>query len=145
MEKPSFEKICRLLEVSERERHCKVLLTPENIYAVRHNPAPYTIPVIPRPLSSDVVEGEHFVVTDLRRLVSRGASSSRDPTVEASSQVQGAFEAFTSSSGSSSSSPPLSRPGNQERSSREGPLACANARTRPPGSKDREEGSTWET
>ena len=75
---------------------------------MRHNPAPYNLPVIPRPLPSDVVEGEHFVIADLRRLVSRGASSSRDPTVEASSQAQGvgsASGASTSSSGSSISSP----------------------------------------
>ena len=71
VEKSSFEKIRRLLEVSERERHCKVLLTPENISSVRHNPTPYNLPVIPRPLPPDVVEGEHFVVVDLRRLVSR--------------------------------------------------------------------------
>ena len=81
VEKSCFEKIRRLLEVSERERHCKVLLTSENISAVRHNPAPYNLSVIPHPLPPDVVEGEHFVVTDLRCLVSRGASSSKDPTV----------------------------------------------------------------
>ena len=109
VEKSSFEKIRRLLEVYERKRHCKVLLTPENIFVVRHNPAPYNLPIIPRPLPQDVVEGEHFVVADLRRLVSRGASSSRDPVVEASSRVQGVGSmsgASTSSSGSSSSSPP---------------------------------------
>ena len=87
MEKSSFEKICRLLEVYEREHHCKILLTPENISVVRHNPAPYNLPVIPRPLPRDVVEREHFVVADLRRLVSRGVSSSRDSVVEASSRV----------------------------------------------------------
>ena len=87
VEKSSFEKIRRLLEVSERERHCKVLLTPENISTVRHNPTPYNLPIIPRPLPPDVVEGEHFVVADLRRLVSHGANSSRDPAVEASSWV----------------------------------------------------------
>ena len=89
VEKLSFEKIRRLLEVSERERHCKVLLTPENISAVRHNPAPYNLLVIPCPLPLNVVEGEHFVVADLWHLVSRGASSTKDPTVEASSWVQG--------------------------------------------------------
>ena len=114
VEKSSFEKIRRLLEVSEPERHYKVLLTPENISAVRHNPTPYTLPVIPRPLPSDVVEGDHFVVADLRRLVSRDVSSSRDPTVEVSSQVQGASGASTSSSRSSSSSPPF--PGRETRS-----------------------------
>ena len=76
---------------------------------MRHNPAPYNLSVIPCPLLSDVVEGEHFVVADLRRLISRGASSSRDPAFEASSRVQGVGSesgASTSSSGSSSSSPP---------------------------------------
>ena len=88
---------------------------------MRHNPAPYNLSVIPRPLPPDVVEEEHFVVADLRRLVSRGASSSRDPAVEASSRVQGvgsASRASTSSSGSSSSSPPPPppRPGRGTRS-----------------------------
>ena len=108
VEKSSFEKICRLLEVSERECHCKVLLTLENISAVRQNSAPYNLPVIPHALPRDVVEGEHFVVADLRRLVSRGASSSRDSVVEASSPVQGvgsASRASTSSGGSSSLTP----------------------------------------
>ena len=85
-------------------------MTPENIFIVRHNLAPYNLSVIPHPLSSDVVEREHFVVADLRRLVSRGASSSTDPAVEASSQVQGvgsASGAFSSSSGSSGSSLPV--------------------------------------
>ena len=76
VEKSSIEKIRRLLEISERERHYKVLLTRENISAVRNNPAPYTLPVIPRLLPSNVVEGEHFVLADVRRLVSGSASSS---------------------------------------------------------------------
>ena len=117
VEKSSFEKIRRLPEVFERERHCKVLLTLENISAVRHNLAPYNLPVIPLPLPPDVVEGEHFVVVDLRHLVSRGASSSRDRSVEASSRVQGvgsASGASTSSSGSSGSSLPV--PGRGTRS-----------------------------
>ena len=109
MEKPSIEKIRRLLEISERERHCRVLLTPENIYVLRHNLAPYTLPVIPRPLPSHVMEGEHFVVADLRRLVSGSASSSKNPVIEASSRVQGSrgtSRSSASSSGDSSSSPP---------------------------------------
>ena len=90
VENSSIEKIRRLLEISERESHNQVLLTRENIPALRHNPAPYTLPVIPRPLPSNVVEGEHFVLADVRRLVSGSASSSRDLVVEASSRVQGA-------------------------------------------------------
>ena len=89
VEKSSIEKIRRLLEISEQERHYQVFLTRENISAVRNNPAPYTLPVIPRPLPSNVVEGEHFVLADIRRLASGGASYSRDFVVEASKQVRG--------------------------------------------------------
>ena len=107
-EKSSIEKISRLLEIFERERHYQVLLTRENISAMRRNLDPYTLLVIPRPLPSNVVEGEHFVLVDVRRLVSSSASSFRDLVVEASSQVQGArsrSRLFASSSWGSSSSP----------------------------------------
>ena len=87
VEKSSIKKIRRLLENFERERHYQVLLTRENISSMRHNLAPYTLPVIPRPLPSNVVEGEHFVLADVRRLTSGSASSSRDLVVEASSRV----------------------------------------------------------
>ena len=100
VEKSSIEKICRLLEISERERHYRVLLTLENIYAVRNNPTPYTLSVIPRPLPSNVVEGEHFVLADVRRLASGSASSSWDLVVEASSRVQGTRSASRSSASS---------------------------------------------
>ena len=83
VEKSSIEKIRRLLEISERERHYQVLLTRENISAVRHNPAPYTLIVIPRLLPSSVLEGEHFVLADVWRLVSGSASSTKDLVVEA--------------------------------------------------------------
>ena len=81
VEKSSIEKIRQLLEIFERERHFQVLLTPKNISVMRHNPAPYTLPVIPRPLPSHIVEGEHFVIADLRCLVSSSASSSRNPVI----------------------------------------------------------------
>ena len=86
----SIEKIRRLLEISKRECHYQVLLTRENLSAVRNNPTPYTLLVIPRSLPSNVVEGEHFFLAYVRRLASGGASSSRDIVVEASSRVQGA-------------------------------------------------------
>ena len=69
VENSSIEKIRRLLEISERERHYQVLLTRENISVVRHNPASYTLLIIPRLLPSNVVEGEHFVLTDVWHLV----------------------------------------------------------------------------
>ena len=73
---------------------------------MRRNPAPYTLKVIPRPLPSDIVEGEHFVIADLRRLILSGVRPSGDPVVEASSRVQGVGStsgSFTSPSEDSSS------------------------------------------
>ena len=93
VEKSSIEKIHRLLEISEQERHYQVLLTLENISAFKHNSTPYTLPVIPRPFPSHVVAGEHFVLADVRRLASGGISSSRDLVVEALSRVQEARSA----------------------------------------------------
>ena len=119
MENSSFEKIRRLSEISEQERHYKVLLTLDNISAVRRNPTPYTLPVIPRPLPSDIVEGEHFVIADLRRQISSGAHPFGDPVVEASSRVQGVGSALgssTSPSEDSSSANPV--PSRRTRSSR---------------------------
>ena len=74
VEKASFKKIRRLLEVSERERHYKILLTSKTLADMRPNPAYYNLPVIPRPLPSEVVDGEYFVSADLLRLISGGAS-----------------------------------------------------------------------
>ena len=115
VEKSSIENICRLLEISERECHYQVLLTRENIAAVRRNPDPYTLPVIPRPLPSNVVEGEHFMLADVRRFVSGNASSSRDPVVEASSSVQGARSASSLSASLSRGSGSSSAPGRRAR------------------------------
>ena len=59
-------------------------------------------------MPSNVVEGEHFVLPYVWRLVSGGASASRDLVVKASSRVQGAQSASrppATSSGGSSSSP----------------------------------------
>ena len=119
VEKSSFEKIRRLSEISKQEPHYKVLLTLDNISVVRRNPAPYTLPVIPRLLPSDVVEGEHFVIADLRHLVSSSASPSGCPVIEASSRVQGAWSASSSStspSEDSSSAQPV--PSRRTKSSR---------------------------
>ena len=104
VEKSSFEKIRRLSEIFEQERQYKVLLTLDNISTVRRNPASYTLPVIPRPLPSDVMEGEHFVIADLRCLVSSSARPSDGPVVEAASRVQGAWSASGSSTSPSEDS-----------------------------------------
>ena len=99
MEKASFEKIHRLLEVFERERHYKVLLTLKNLVDVRCNPACYNLPVIHRPLPPEVVDGEHFVNADLLRLRSGGTSTSGVTEVEIADRRSVAW----SSSGSSAS------------------------------------------
>ena len=69
VEKASLEKIRRLLEVSEQERHCEVLLTLKNLADVRQSPAPYSFLIIPHSLPLEIVEGEHFVTSDLLSLL----------------------------------------------------------------------------
>ena len=85
VEKASLEKIRRLLEISKQERHYEVLLTPKNLADVRRNPAPYR-PIIPRLLPLEIVDGEHFVTTDLLNLIAGGGSSSKVPEAKTSSQ-----------------------------------------------------------
>ena len=82
VEKASFNKIRRLLEVSERERHYKVLLSLKNLADVRSNPACYNVLVIPRPLPSKFVVGEQFVNADLLCLMSSGASTTEGGKIE---------------------------------------------------------------
>ena len=83
VEKASFEKIRRLLEISEQERHHKILLTVRKLQDLRHTPSPYSIPVILRPLPAEIVEGEYFVITDLQHLVPSNSSSARNSKIEA--------------------------------------------------------------
>ena len=87
-EKASLEKIRRLLEVSEQECHYEVLLTLKNLVDVRRSPAPYSLPIIPRSLPSEIVGGEHFVTTDLLYLLASRAPSPWDPENKALSREQ---------------------------------------------------------
>ena len=57
VEKANFEKIQKLLEIFERERHHEVLLTLKNLGDLSHNPAPYSVAVIPRPLPTKLWKG----------------------------------------------------------------------------------------
>ena len=79
VEKASLEKIRRLLEVSKQERHCEVLLTLKNLANVRRSPTPYSLPIIPRSLPSEIVGREHFVNTDLPDFLVARAPSPWDP------------------------------------------------------------------
>ena len=82
---PCFERIWRLLEIFEQEQHHEVLLTKNNLYDLSRHPSPYNVPIISRPLPSNIVEGEHFVNRDLLNLIP-GSSS---PTREAKCKVVG--------------------------------------------------------
>ena len=114
--KANLEKIRRLLEVSEQERHYEVLLTLKNLVDVRRNPAPYSLPIIPRALPLEIVDGEHFVTSDLLSLLAGRVPSTRDPEAEASHREQASRASSvpsTSTSGDSSSASP--GPGGDER------------------------------
>ena len=52
MERASFEKIRRLLEIFEQERNYEVFLTVKNLHDLSRHPSPYSVPIIPRPLTS---------------------------------------------------------------------------------------------
>ena len=80
MGKAGFKNIQKLLEISERERHHVILLTVRNLHELSCNPSPYILPVIPRPLPSEIEEGEHYVIADLRNLAL--GSSSPTQTIE---------------------------------------------------------------
>ena len=107
--KASLEKIRRLLEISEQERHYEVLLTLKNLADVRRNPAPHNLPIIPRPLPSEIVDGQHFINADLLHLTAGGVSSSRDLGAETSSRElvsRTSSGSFSSTSGGSGSAQP---------------------------------------
>ena len=57
----------------------------KNLHDLSCHLFPYNVPIIPRSLPSEVVEGEHFVVADLLRLIPNGSS----PTREAKSEAMG--------------------------------------------------------
>ena len=82
MEKASFKKIQKLLEISEQERHHEILLTARNLRELSPSPSPYIIPVIPRPLPAEVVEGEHYVIADLLNLASGSSSPAKTSKTE---------------------------------------------------------------
>ena len=78
VEKAIFEKIRKLLEISERERHHEVLLTLKNLGDLSRHPAPYNVPVISHRLPTKIVEGEHYFTTDLLNLLPGSSSPARE-------------------------------------------------------------------
>ena len=83
MEKASFKKIQRFLEISEQERHHEILLTAKNLRELSRSPSPYIIPIIQRRLPVEIVEGEHYVIADLLNLAPGSSSPSKNSETKA--------------------------------------------------------------
>ena len=83
VERASFTKIWRLLEISQYEWHHEVLLTVKNLHDLSRHLSPYSVPIIPCPLPSEIVEGEHFVTADLLSLIPGSSSLARGAESEA--------------------------------------------------------------
>ena len=81
VEKASFKKIKRLLEIFEQERHHKIL-SVNNLRELSRNPSSYNLPVIPLPFPIEIVEGEHFVIADLLSLAPGSSSPTKNPETE---------------------------------------------------------------
>ena len=86
VERASFEKIQRLLDISKKERNHEVILTVKNLHDLSHHPSPYIVPIIPHPLPLEIVEGEHFITVDLLNLISGSSSPAREAKSEVASQ-----------------------------------------------------------
>ena len=80
MEKARLDRISRLLEITERQRNHELLLSIKNLWELGASPSPYIVTVLPRSLPAELVKGEHFVLTDLLKLMS-GRSSQVDSTL----------------------------------------------------------------
>ena len=50
----------------------------KNLHDLSHHSSPYNIPIIPRPLPLEIVEGEHFVIADLLNLIPGSSSPARE-------------------------------------------------------------------
>ena len=80
--KAGFKNIQKLLEISERKRHHETFLIVRNLCELRNNPSPYILPVILRPLPSEIEEGEHYVITDLLNLAPDSSSLAQTSKTE---------------------------------------------------------------
>ena len=65
VEKACLDRIRRLFEIIEREHNHELLLSVKNLRELGASPFRYIVLVIPRPLSEELVKGEHFILTDL--------------------------------------------------------------------------------
>ena len=74
MEKARLDRICRLLEITENERYHKLLISVKNLRDLGASPFLYIVLILPRPLPSEVVKGEHFVLTNLLKSLPGGST-----------------------------------------------------------------------
>ena len=84
----------------------------KNLHDLKCHSFPYNVPIIPHPLPSNIVDGEHFVTTDLLSLIPGSSSPYREEKSEAVDQelVIGT-QPSQSSSTSEDSGPAPRRPG----------------------------------
>ena len=146
VEKASLEKIRRLLEVYERGCHYKVLLTSNNLTDVRRNPAPYSLPIIQRPLPPEIIDREHFVIVDLMRLISGDASTSRGAEAEIAdwrSVAPSPLGPSASNSEGSGSAHPAFRWGERDSLSERLPLPSRGGKSAPRVLKVKRKKATW--
>ena len=80
MGKAGFKNIHKFLEIYERERHHEILLTVKNLCELSRNP--YVLLVIPRPIPSEIEEGEHYVISNLLNLAPGSSSSPQTSKTE---------------------------------------------------------------
>ena len=50
----------------------------KNFHDLSHSPSPYIIPVIPRLLPAEIVEGKHYVIDDLLNLAPGNSSPAKN-------------------------------------------------------------------
>ena len=81
MEKAKLNRISQLLEFIERKRNHELLLSVRNLLQLGASSFLYIVSVLLRPLPNELIEGEHFVLSDLLKLI-QGGSSQADSTPE---------------------------------------------------------------
>ena len=89
-----MENIRWLLEITEAERNHELLLTVKNLCELGDSHFPYIIPIVSRSSPTEVIEGEHFVLTDLLKLV---PSNSSQPTPTQEGQTEAAVRTLVRS------------------------------------------------
>ena len=141
VEKASFEKIRKLLEISEREQHHQVLLTLKNLGDLSRILAPYSVPVIPRPLPTKIVEGEHYVTVDLLNLLPGSSSPTKEPETEVAGRelvIRTQLGQSSSASEDSGLAPQASRQGEKGSRLECLPLARKGSCPTPPSIEEKE-------